>query len=160
MPQRVFGQSGGAGAVADNSVWASVAIGPSTATAGKFRNAGQLFGTDLSLWLTRDKLALGIRTAAASNVFDVGDVYDVAVLAGIHPRTEPGGDVVAGLGVGFSRGHDTGGGNLETTPVIAAGAQVTFNYRFVGIGLDAFGGVGHDWRYYGAGLALAFGRFR
>jgi hypothetical protein len=160
MPLRVSGQSSGAGADTATRVWGSLALGPSTASAGEFRNEGQLFGADLSVWRTRDKLALAIRTATAGKVFDAGDVYDVAALAGIHPRTEPGSDVVAGLGVGFSRGHDTGGGNLRTTPVIAAGAQVTFNYRFVGVGLDAFAGVGQSRRYYGVGLALAVGRFR
>jgi hypothetical protein len=159
MPQRVSGQPKLAGADTAKRVWVSVALGPSTANTREFSSTGQLLGADLSAWLTRDKLAFGIRTAWASEFYESDEVHDVAALAGIHAHNEPHVDAVAGLGVGFSKAHGNLGANRRTMPVLAAGAQLVFNYRFVGIGLDGFGGLGRSRRYYGVGLALAFGRF-
>lgn len=158
MPQRVSGQSSGAGADTAKRVWVSVALGPSTANTREL-SSGQLLGVDLSAWLTRDKLAFGIRTAAATEFLESGEVHDVAALAGIHAHNEPHVDAVVGLGVGFSHALGNAGANRRTMPVLAAGAQLVFNYRLVGVGLDGFGGLGQSRSYYGVGLALAFGRF-
>lgn len=157
IPARVAAQSVGAtteGAPHPKSVWASLALGPSTA------NGGSRLGGDIALWLTRDRLALWVRDATASRVFEAGDMYDISALAGIHPVTGRHIDFVAGAGVGIGRGHDNGGAVLRTEPVLALGAQLNVNYRVAGIGLDGFATLGDSRSYYGIGLAVALGWFR
>jgi hypothetical protein len=136
------------------SVWASLALGPSTA------NGGSRLGGDIAVWLTRDRLAVWIRDATATRAFEPGDLYDVSVLAGIHPVTDRHVDFVAGAGLGIGRGHDNGGGVLRTEPVLALGAQLNVNYRVAGVGVDGFATLGDSRAYYGVGLALALGWFR
>ena len=133
--------------------WGSLALGPARV------NGGDRIGADLAVWVTRNQRAWGFRFAAASRLFEPGDAYDLSVLAGIHPLTDPHADFVAGLGAGISRGHDNGGGNIRTIPALVAGANFTFNYRVVGIGVDGFATVGSQRFYYGGGLALALGWF-
>jgi hypothetical protein len=134
--------------------WATLALGP-----GNANGRGRL-GGDIGVWVTRDKLAIWVRDATAARLLEAGDFYDLSVLAGIHPLTSEHLDFVAGLGAGISRGHGTGGENLPSEPVLAAGAQLNLNYRVVGIGLDGFATLGSSRWYYGIGLAVAAGWFR
>lgn len=142
------------GAAHRPNVWASLALGPATT------NGGSRLGGDIAIWLTRDRLAVWVRDATASRVLEAGDLYDLSILAGIHPVTNRHVDFVAGAGLGIGRGHDTGGGVLPTEPVLALGAQLNFNYRVAGVGVDGFATLGDSRAYYGVGLALALGWFR
>jgi hypothetical protein len=141
--------------------WTSLALGPATASARSIAgsNGGGRLGGDIAIWVTRDQQAFALRDASASRFFDPGDVYDLSFLAGIHPRTNDHVDFVAGVGPGISRGHGTAGEVLPTKAVIAADAQVNFNYRVAGIALDGFATAGQSRWYYGAGLAITLGWF-
>ncbi len=134
--------------------WFAVALGPGGAN-GDGRVAG-----DITLTFTRDRLALWVRDAGVTRFLEPGDLYDVSVLAGVHPRTERHLDVIAGAGLGVSRGHDSSGANLASQPAVGAGAQVTLNYRVIGVGLDAFATISGSRHYYGLGVAVALGVFR
>jgi hypothetical protein len=136
-------------------VWATIALGPGTAN-GRQRLAG-----DIAVWFTRDRLAIWVRDATASRFLEAGDVWDVSVLAGIHPPSDAHVDFIAGAGLGMSGGHGTSGENLPRQPVVALGAQLNWNYRVVGIGIDGFATMSSEGRqYYGIGLALGVGAFR
>ena len=134
--------------------WASLSFGP-----GNSNGVGRIGGM-IALWGTHGTLALSLRNADASRVFDPGDTGDISLLAGLHFLRERHADGVIVAGIGESYGHGTGGEDLESEPVIAASAQLNLNFEFVGVGLDAFAGVGSSHRYGGVGLALAVGWFR
>lgn len=133
--------------------WGLLALGPARI------NGDTRLGGDVAVWATRDQRAWGFRFASASRVVEPGDAYDMSVLAGIHPLLNAHTDFVAGLGAGISRGHDNSGANLRTIPALVAGANLTLNYRVVGIGIDGFATVGSQRFYCGAGVALALGWF-
>ena len=134
--------------------WAYLAIGPGSAN-GQSRAAG-----DLGLWLTHDRLALAVRTATASRLLENGEMGDFALLGGVHPHSAPHADVVLGAGLGMNGGTGTTGERLDWRPAIAAGAQANFNYRYVGIGVDAFASFAEGRQLWGVGIALAAGVFR
>jgi hypothetical protein len=134
--------------------WASLSLGPGTAD-GRERIGGML-----ALWATRGDLALSLRDAGASRLLEPGDVGDFSILAGLHSIRKPHIDGVILAGIGESSGHGTAGENLARIPVVAASAQLNFNFVVVGLGLDAFAGIGDSRRYGGVGLALALGWFQ
>ncbi|MGH7619833.1 MAG: hypothetical protein ACREPM_21685, partial [Gemmatimonadaceae bacterium] len=131
-----------------------LALGP-----GASNGETQLAG-DISVWVTRDQLAFSVRDAGVSRFLETGDVVDISVLAGFHPRSEAHLDFVIAGGLGISRGHHIGGAVLSTAPVAAFNTQLNLNYRVVGAALDGFAAVGPSRSYYGVGLALALGWFR
>jgi hypothetical protein len=123
--------------------WAFLALGPGAANAD-----------------TRARLALSVRTAMASRFLEPGATGDIAVLVGIHPRSDRHTDVVAGAGLGVSREQGSGGENLEARPALAFGAQANLNYAVIGIGIDAFASLADHRQIWGVGIALALGAFR
>jgi hypothetical protein len=134
--------------------WLSLALG-----AGSVNGRGRL-AADASLWLTRGRLAVALRSADASRFLEPGDVGDVAVLAGIHPHTPRFIDVVLGGGVGMIGGRGTGGENLARRPAVAMGTQVMFDYRVIGLGIDGFAMSDGSRTVAGIGVAAAVGWFR
>ncbi len=115
----------------------------------------------IALWATRDEYAFSVRAAGASRLFETGDVTDFSILAGLHTLRSKHADAVVLAGAGMSYGHSTASGaRLVREPVLAGSAQLNFNYVLVGIGVDAFLGIGPTRRYYGVGLALAVGGFQ
>jgi hypothetical protein len=134
--------------------WAFLALGPGAA------NADTRLAGDLGAWFTRARLALSVRTAMASRFLEPGATGDIAVLVGIHPRSDRHTDVVAGAGLGVSREQGSGGENLEARPALAFGAQANLNYAVIGIGIDAFASLADHRQIWGVGIALALGAFR
>jgi hypothetical protein len=135
--------------------WASIALGPGSASGGGPRVAG-----DIALWATYGSFAASLRSAGVSRVGEVGDMGDYAVLLGVHYPRAVRGDGVIALGVGQSSGRDSRGFTLPAEPVLAASVQLNLNYVLAGIGLDGFAGFARSRRYYGGGLALAVGWFQ
>jgi hypothetical protein len=152
-PRRAFGQVSPASTRTDDEwkAWASLSLGPA-AVNGKGRVGGMI-----ALWATRGPLAFSARGVGASQIFEPCDAADFALLAGLHPLRARHADAVLLAGIGQSQGHDGQGNTLKREPVFAAGAQVNVNYVLVGLGVDAFAGVGATRRYFGVGLALALG---
>jgi hypothetical protein len=115
---------------------------------------------NFALWVTRDRLAIWVRDAGASRFLDPGDTGDISILSGIHPRTVSHVDFVAGVGLGWSLGHDDAGRELQRTPVLALGTQLNVNYRVIGLVLDGFAAAGNSRSYYGVCLGVGVGWFR
>ena len=114
----------------------------------------------LAFWATHDAFAFSARAVGVSRLFEIGDAGDVSVLAGFHTLRARHADGVVVAGVGMSSGHRRSTGETFREPVLAGSAQVNVNYVLVGIGVDGFVGVGPKTRYWGVGLAVAFGAFQ
>lgn len=135
--------------------WASIALGPGSASGGGPRVAGTI-----ALWATHGWFAASLRQAGVSRLGEVGDMGDYSALLGVHYLRAVRGDGVIALGVGQSSGRDSRGYTLSSEPVLAASAQLNLNYALAGIGLDGFTGFARSRHYYAAGLALAVGWFQ
>ena len=83
---------------------------------------------------------------------------DASVLVGVHPIRASHVSGVIAIGVGQSLARH-GLGNPPQTPVIAIGGQMVANIAILGIGFDAFAGIGPARHYYGMGLGIAIGGF-
>jgi hypothetical protein len=143
-----------AGAVPEWKSWLSLSVGPAAV------NGEGHAGATLALWGTHDAYAFAVRAVGASRLFEIGDAGDLSVLAGLHPLQAHHADGVVAAGVGLSSGHRSSTDEPFHEPVFAGSAQLNFNYVLVGIGVDGFIGVGPTTRYYGVGLAVAFGAFQ
>jgi hypothetical protein len=153
-PQAHAQASSATNAVPEWKSWLSLSVGPAAVNGEGHASA------TIGLWVTHDEYAFAVRGVGASRLFEVGDAGDISVLAGLHPLRSRHADGVVLAGVGVSSGHSsTTGESLGREPVFAGSAQLNFNYVAVGIGVDAFVGVGPTRRYYGVGLALALGAF-
>jgi len=154
-PRALAQSSAAPSAVPEWKAWASLSIGPAAV------NGEGLPGGMIALWATHNEYAFSLRAIGASRLFEVGDVTDFSILAGLHTLRTAHADAVFLAGAGMSYGHSTATGDrLVREPVLAGSAQLNFNYVFVGAGLDAFVGVGPTRRYYGVGLSLALGAFQ
>lgn len=143
----------GVGRPSESRSWLSLSAGPAAV------NGEGHAGVTLAFWATHNDYAFSVRAVGASRLFEIGDVADISVLAGLHTLRARHADGVVAAGVGWSSGHRSATDEAFHEPVLVGSAQLNFNYVVVGIGVDGFVGVGQSTRYYGVGLALALGAF-
>jgi hypothetical protein len=132
-------------------VWTSLAVGRGSAN----RDPG--LAGNLAAWVTHGPFAASVRYAGTSQL-EAGDMSDGSLLVGIHLIRESHINGIIAIGAGLSSGHD-GVVSLPQKPVMALGGQLMFNVAIIGIGLDAFAGLGSSRHYYGIGVALGLGGF-
>ncbi len=110
------------------------------------------------MWATHGLFAASVRYAGTSGFETSRDMGDVSLLVGVHPIRDSHVNGVIAIGAGLSGGHD-GVGSLPQKPVMALGGQLMFSVAIIGIGVDAFAGLGSSRHYHGIGVALGIGGF-
>jgi hypothetical protein len=118
----------------------------------------------VSLWATYNRFAVSVRSTSFPIYSDgTAGMGDEAVLAGFHLplRFVKGRDldlvVAAGGGRSFGTGYLV---PAKAEQMFATSAQLNFNYRFVGIAVDALADVGSSRRFIGSGVSFSLGWFR
>ena len=143
--------------------WGSLGLMSASVRAPEY-GPRQSAGGHLSVWATYDRLALSLRSTSIPIYTDeTSGIGDQAILAGVHLplRFVKGRDldlvVAAGGGRSFGIGYLV---PAKSEGMFAASAQLNFNYRIVGIGIDALADVGPSRRFVGTGVSFALGWFR
>src|ERR1051325_714886 len=118
----------------DTRAWISLGVGPGS------DQGNERVGGVASIWATHGQFAASVRAAGLARLFEVGDVGDVSVLAGVHAVRERRFDGVLGVGLGSSPRHEVAK-PPSRTPVVALGGQLLADYAVVGVGVEGFAGL-------------------
>jgi hypothetical protein len=144
----------------DWQLWLSLGSVTGSASAPELPAGRRGNGGNLAAWGTYGLAALCLRTTAIPLMTDMtSGIGDHAALLGAHLPLRAHEDFVIAVGGGqsFGTGYLV---PLRREGMFEGAAEFNLNYRFVGLGIDAFMANGRTRHYAGWGVSLSFGRFR
>lgn len=142
--------------------WVGLTVGSFNGSVSEAPGDLERSGGELTLWVTRNRLAVGARAAGSGALLDESGgphTGDVSALVGYHVQPIRRIDGVIAIGLGWNSLSEFLT-NYPDQPVVVASAQLVANFYVVGVGVDAFAAAGAHRRYAGIGTAYCVGWFR
>lgn len=142
--------------------WVALALGSFSGSASEASGPLERSGGELTLWVTRNRLAFGARAAGSGALLDESGgphTGDVSALVGYRVEPVRRIDGVVAVGVGWNTLTEFLT-HYPDQPVIVANVQLVADFYLVGVGVDAFAATGAHRSYAGIGTAFCVGWFR